>query len=391
MRGQTIKGKKIDGSKFELIINDWYSLKELVLQEQQLVEVDLQNIVYANNLENINLSKNQLSELDTPFLIFCRKLVSFDVSDNCLKRVNLRTLRDNQAEPIFLKKINLSNNSLSTLDLNAFAKCINLEYLNLKNNNFSSLDLSPLICCKNLVELQIDSNTKIEWRNTNLNIESLSKGLKKFIPEIKYAWEEYLKELESFKKKEPLIEERLKRSIWLENVERQRGFEWKKIYFLLRPIYYEARNCYIYECYRGTISVVSSLIESFLINEIPFEDFLKKKKFLKRKDSSEVDPKKLNLSDLAKLAKKKEYISSDLYRRIDMYLPVRHNIVHYPESAVPLGFYRTSIRGSGTKSRGVSFESPGRKPILPLKLQDAAETGILIFLDLIYHFSLQKE
>ncbi len=392
MRDGTVRGKRIDNTEFALEIDDWAGLQEFSIQGQQLSEIDLFNLMYGLNLENINLSENHLSELNLIFLQSCRRLVSLDISKNILKRVDLCSLKSEQAGTHYLRSINLANNSLIKLDLSHLEKCYNLKFLDLRYNNFIKLDLSPLRHCKQLEELLIDEELEIEWRNTIYEIETISEGLKKYSKKIECAWKEYLKEVDIFRKKEPLVENRLIRAMWLEELEQKKEFEWTKLYSFSLPIYAEVRNSYIYGCYRGTISTVFSLMESFLTKELPFEDLLKEKKLLKKTSKCEknpkieVDPKRLNLSVLVKIAKKKGYISTELYNQFYMYLPVRHGIIHYPESTTPLGFYRKSIRGRGSKSRGVSFESPNRKEILPLKHQDAAEKGITLFLDLLKEF-----
>lgn len=361
MRDTSITGLRTDKTEFKLAIDDWLSLQEFSVQGQHLIEINLLNLMYGHNIRSINLSENHFSELDWISLKSCRNLVSLDISKN----------------------------KLEELDLNLLVMYSNLKYLNLENNNLAKLDLSPLIYCTNLEELLIDDEVQIEWRNTILDFKKFSVGLRKYSSKIELAWKEYLKEIEIFRKREPTVEKRLSRAEWLQELEQQKGFEWTRINSFSRRIYYEVRNCYIYECFRGTISTVFSLMESFLTNSIPFEYFLQEETLLKKTDKSEIETKKLNLSSLAKIAKKEEYISPELYERIYMYLPVRHAIIHYPESTMPLGLYRTSIRGSGTKSRGAGFESPDRKLILPLYLQEAAEKGITLFLDLLNEFNSQ--
>ncbi len=361
MRDTSITGLKTDKTEFKLAIDDWLSLQEFSVQGQHLTEINLLNLMYGHNIQSINLSENHFSELDWISLKSCRNLVSLDISKN----------------------------KLEELDLNLLVMYSNLKYLNLETNNLAKLDLSPLIYCINLEELLIDDEVQIEWRNTILDIKKLSVGLRGYSTKIELAWKEYLKEVEILRKSEPTVEKRLSRAGWLQKLEQQKGFEWIRINPLSRPIYNEVRKCYIYGCFRGTISTVFSLMESFLTNSIPFEYFLQEEKLLKNTDESEVEPKKLNLSFLAKIAKKEEYISPELYERIYMYLPVRHAIIHYPELIIPLGFYRTSIRGTGTKSRGAGFQSPDRKPISQLQLQEAAEKGITLFLDLLEAFNPQ--
>ena len=316
--------------------------------------------------------------------------MSLDISINKLQKIDLSWLRSDQANPHSLEYINLSNNNLTELNLNPLMNCSKLKFLDITGNNLEKIDLSPLRFCKNLKTLLIDNTDLIVWKNTKLNSKELPKGLKKYRRKIKHSWKEYNKEIERFMKEEPVIEERLNKSKWLKSLEDEKDFRINKVFFTLRPLYYEVRNCFIYECYRGTIALVSSLMEAYFTHYLPFEDMKTQEKLLKRNNQHEVDPLRLSLSRLAEVASNKEYISSDLYDRIYMFLPVRHNIMHYPGSTSQLGFYRKSIRGSGTKGRSVSFESPNRRPILPLSPKEAAEEGIIIFLNIVKEFNSLK-
>ncbi len=385
MNKNSITGKTFDGKEFELIIDDWLNLKEISLQEHKLSEIDLSNLPFALNLKIINFSNNQISELDTISLQYCRNLVSLDLSNNCLRKIDLSPSANDQATLIFLEEINLSNNIISEINLNFLKNCINLKSFNLNNNNLEGLDISLLMHCKGLEEFQIDKKTKIEWRNTNLDITSLPKGLKKYTKDIEDAWQKFQKEVDTFRKTEPRIEDRLIRTNWLEQIAKENNFEMKELRYFYRVLYREVKNCYIYYCFRGVVSIVASLMEYFLTNEIPFEYIKEHNRFWRKKH---FDSKLINLSGLMNIAVKKKLMSPQLREKIIEWSAIRHSVTHYPDATFSgmLGMKRKTIRGRGTKSRGASFESPGRKPMRSTNIQEGAERGIILFMNLVQEF-----
>ena len=180
MRSNKLIGEKIDGTVFEKDLENWIDLKHLQLQRNDLKKINIFNLMFCLNLESLDLSYNQLSEIDLSSLITCRMLEKINLAYNKFESINLGFFSNNQSNPLSLKKLNLSNNELTNLDLTPLLKCRNLETLDFSNNHLSELDLSSFAYCKDIVELKMDRNVTIGWRNTMLDTDNLSIGLSKY-------------------------------------------------------------------------------------------------------------------------------------------------------------------------------------------------------------------
>jgi len=380
MRKNELIGKRSDGTTFKMTIKDWLNLKEFSLQGNNLVEIDLTFLMYCYNLETFDISNNQLKKINLTPLQYCRKLRKLNLSSNKIEEIDLSQFTYYQNNNFSLKQLNLSNNLLEKIDLTSLKNCINLEFLDISNNKLNEVDLSPLQNCVNLAILRFDDNLKI-------TISSFSEGLSKYVNEIILGWQEYMIEIEEFQKNEPPIEDRLLRFKMIQELEKSKGFEHTKLNLFLWHLYKETVDCYIYGCFMATIALTASLMERFLENEIEFEYIKNYQPFYNNKNNK-VKPRAINLSKLVELANERKLISTNLKTKLEIFIIVRHGVIHYPEVTHigMLGFKRVSLRGKG-KSRNYSFESRNRKLMLSLPPQKWAEKGIALFLDMINEFN----
>ncbi len=190
-------------SEFNLTnINEKFpNLENLILNNNMIEEFSLDNFTDMNNFTYLNLGENRIREVKAPsknlehltsiyldhnnleklsenFFDLLPNILDFDISYNDklsfnwkllkkwsqLERINLSGIQPAKISEILscipnsMKFIDLSNNTLSELNLTFLEEFKNLEELNLSYNSISDLSLDPLVNCNNLKLLDVKSN-----------------------------------------------------------------------------------------------------------------------------------------------------------------------------------------------------------------------------------------
>ena len=140
---------------------------------------------------------------------------------------------------------------------------------------------------------------------------------------------------------------------WIKEKERGFNVENLGVWNHIRLLFHNSTLSYVYGNYLASILSICSTLEAFL--------------------SSKISSNKFNglkyLSQYIKDARDDKIISKEIYGELKNFnTTIRNNIVH-PKGPMTIS--------TGKKS---TWESPNRKPMHPLSMQEAAEKGILLFL-----------
>ncbi len=184
-------------------------------------------------------------------------------------------------------------------------------------------------------------------------------------------WKEgFFEEIENFRKMEiAQTRNHHQRLIWVKNQEINADFQIGLIPRECRPLYKEAKTCFIHGAFRGSIVILETALTTLLFKNIKIEhirDKWPKDAILMNSNrtgkNSVVKIKNirdLTLNNLINLAEEKEVIPGDLARELHIFRWIRIGVVHYElVQKSHLGAKLTSIRGTGTQVRGYTFETP---------------------------------
>lgn len=162
-------------------------VKQIRLDNQGMVNIDLAPLNSCTNLHTLILLGNQLQNIDLAPLSSCAKLAELVLDSNQLQNIDLAPLRScTNLQKLFLRGNQLQNINLSPLnsctnlqelnlhhnqiqDLVPLNSCTNLQTLTLSGNQLQNIDIAPLSSCTNLHTLEL-------WRNhlQNIDLEPLS-------------------------------------------------------------------------------------------------------------------------------------------------------------------------------------------------------------------------
>ncbi|MHA1345896.1 MAG: hypothetical protein ACTSYH_10980 [Candidatus Heimdallarchaeaceae archaeon] len=163
-------------------------------------------------------------------------------------------------------------------------------------------------------------------------------------------------------------EDRWKRLKWIKEKEREYDIEKLVVWDHIRLLYNNATLAYVYELYLAAILSICSSLEAFI--------------------SSKISPEKVKrpkyLSHYIRDALEEGLVSDSVYKQLKKFNDnIRNHVVHPkgPTSLGNLGFKLVTF--SGIKS---TWESPDRKPMSPLTMKEAAEKGVLLFMETVKHW-----
>ena len=108
---------------------------------------------YGTDEMTINLDLRDIAEIDLQPIIWCENLESLNLRSNSLTEIDLSPLEKAGTN---LKAIRLGHNRLQEIDLGPLSSCLKLEEVSLSENRLKRVDLSPLFHCPNLKELGLD-------------------------------------------------------------------------------------------------------------------------------------------------------------------------------------------------------------------------------------------
>ena len=152
------------------------------------------------------------------------------------------------------------------------------------------------------------------------------------------------------------LDSRWERLKWIKEKERE---------YDVRMLYHNSTLSYVFTNFLASILSICSAIEAYL--------------------SSKISPEKVHvpkyLSQYIRDAFEENLISENTSKELSNFNNyIRNHVVHPkgPTSLSMLGFKITQYTG-----RKTSWESPDRKTMLPLSHKDAAEKGILLFLQVV--------
>lgn len=154
---------------------------------------------------------------------------------------------------------------------------------------------------------------------------------------------------------------RWRRLKWAKEKEREFDVENLGVLSHIRMLFHNSTLSYVYGNYIASILSICSALEAFLSSKI---------------SASKITDRKY-LSGYIKDAFDEKIIAQKTYKELKNFNnTVRNNLVHPkgPLTTSMLGF--KNVHFSGKKS---TWESPDRKPMHPLTMQEAAEKGILLF------------
>ncbi len=165
------------------------------------------------------------------------------------------------------------------------------------------------------------------------------------------------------------IENYYQRLIWIKNLENNSVFQISLLPRECRPLYSEAKKCFLYGMYRGSIVIMETALTALLFKSTKLEyirdkwprDAIMKKNNRTKKDTMIQINKIENLTfnKLINLTEEKEIITADLAKELHIFRWIRHGVAHHGlVQKSHLGLKWTSVRGEGMQVYGYGFESP---------------------------------
>ncbi|NPD89217.1 MAG: hypothetical protein HGN29_10875 [Asgard group archaeon] len=182
--------------------------------------------------------------------------------------------------------------------------------------------------------------------------------------------DEYFSEYENFSNKEKRqISDKFLRLIWIKELEEEHNFDIRNIDRVCRPLFIEAKNCFIQYVLRGSITVMETALSAMLFRNLDVGFFEKKwpnstRRRINQKTKEETiveitDTRIIIFHKLIELAKEEGLISKKLAKELHIFRWIRNGVVHHELiQKSHLGSRWESYRGEGTKSLGNTFLSP---------------------------------
>ena len=144
-------------------IEHFSSLRNLILENNEISDVDLRLISKNSDLRYIDLENNKIEKIDLSPIQQCNELTTFTLDDNQLQSIDLTPLRSCRK----LRFLSLENKRLQTIDLSFIDSQSNLETLVLRENSIRQLDITPLLSLEKLRSVSIDLDTELVASSLN--------------------------------------------------------------------------------------------------------------------------------------------------------------------------------------------------------------------------------
>ncbi|CRL03601.1 CLUMA_CG016231, isoform A [Clunio marinus] len=117
------------------IFQSFVSMREAIIVEVEVKEIQRETFGGCNNLERINLDRNLIQEISSMTFGGCFSLTEISLSRNAIETIENYAF----SGPRALRTLSLSNNLISTLPENAFANLTTLNRITLENNRITQL------------------------------------------------------------------------------------------------------------------------------------------------------------------------------------------------------------------------------------------------------------
>lgn len=174
--GTSIEYLDLSGTNLETL-NDtvfqrFTNLRRLKLHGTQLKVFDLENLKLSNKLVELDISNNNLKTVKNPLVLESKRLTHFNASGNNLE--NIHEIIQHLSPTI--EVLDVSGNFIGTLDATSFNKLKSLRRIYLSNTSLSIGDVNPFDHLTNLHTLEVNYNNL-----KNLNFTILSSTLNKLV------------------------------------------------------------------------------------------------------------------------------------------------------------------------------------------------------------------
>ena len=138
------------------------NLKQLYLNNNAIVEVVMIAFHYVTNLTHLELNDNKILRLHEDTFLFTKKLQHLNLNNNKLDKIDQYTFN----ELIELKKLSIRNNCLTHFISNFIFLCnINLLELDLSDNLIDSVSVDAFNSCQNLEILKLTIQNKFKMKS----------------------------------------------------------------------------------------------------------------------------------------------------------------------------------------------------------------------------------
>lgn len=174
--GTSIEYLDLSGTNLEslnhTVFKKFTNLRRLKLHGAQLKEFDLENLKQSNKLVELDISNNNLKTVKNPLVLESKRLTNFNASGNHLE--NIHEIIQHLSPTI--EVLDVSGNFIGTLDATSFNKVKSLRRIYLSNTSLSIGDVNPFDHLTNLHTLEVNYNNL-----KNLNFTILSSTLGKLV------------------------------------------------------------------------------------------------------------------------------------------------------------------------------------------------------------------
>ncbi|KAK2589000.1 hypothetical protein KPH14_001849 [Odynerus spinipes] len=143
------KIRKLDSNTFR----GMRFLRRLFLSDNQINEVGRGTFSSITRIGTIDLSRNFIKKIDYQMFHQLQFAELIDVSENFVTTVDKLAFKD-----IFLAKVNLSHNEISTIEPGAFENCANITSLDLSHNKLENISKYSFDSATYATELQLSYN-----------------------------------------------------------------------------------------------------------------------------------------------------------------------------------------------------------------------------------------